>query len=205
MTLEAWASASHGDPVAAGTWILNNKGDAACIAARDQHEIGIEFAAHAASAAEVLGVNVGAPVVVIKDYATGGDPSRGKGMNPEHTANSPTWMLDNWIYSANSSWRIRRIDGEWKKLPAITRGQWGLTQDNFGRMFFNSNSDHLRTDTLPAEYLVRNPFYRSATLSVQPLKDQSVWPSRVNPGVNRGYQEKQLKPGRHSSPPWTGP
>jgi mono/diheme cytochrome c family protein/glucose/arabinose dehydrogenase len=140
------------------------------------------------------GLKPGAPVVVIKDYATAGDPSRGKGMNPEHTANSPTWMLDNWIYSANSSWRIRRIDGEWKKLPAITRGQWGLTQDNFGRMFFNSNSDHLRTDTLPAEYLVRNPFYRSATLSVQPLKDQSVWPSRVNPGVNRGYQEKQLRP-----------
>ena len=35
------------------------------------------------------GLKPGARVVVGKDYARTG--------NPEHTANSPTWMLDNWI------------------------------------------------------------------------------------------------------------
>src|SRR6266511_704748 len=30
--------------------------------------------------------------------------------------------------------------------------------------------------------------------NVQPLKDQSVWPIRVNPGVNRGYQKGELRP-----------
>ena len=131
------------------------------------------------------GLKPGARVVVGKDYARTG--------NPEHTANSPTWMLDNWIYSANFGGRFRRVDDEWKKSLTSSRGQWGLTQDDFGRMYHNSNSDHLRADYLPAEYLVRNPFYRGASFTMQPLKDQAVWPSRVNPGVNRGYQEKQLR------------
>ena len=140
------------------------------------------------------GLKPGPRVLVMTNYASAGDPSRGKAMNPEHTANSPTWMLDNWIYSANVGTRFRRMDDEWKKSPTATRGQWGLTQDDYGRMYHNSNSDHLRADYLPFEYLVRNPFYRGASLSIQPLKDQAVWPSRVNPGVNRGYQEKQLRP-----------
>lgn len=139
------------------------------------------------------GFKAGPRVLLAKDYATAGDPARGKGMNPEHTANSPTWMLDNWIYSANSNVRFKRVDGEWKKSPTSSRGQWGLTQDDFGRLYFNSNSDHLRADYLPPEYLVRNPFYRGVQFSVQPLRDQAVWPGRVNPGVNRGYQEKTLR------------
>ena len=132
------------------------------------------------------GLKPGARVIAAKEYARTG--------NPEHTANSPTWMLDNWIYSANFGGRFRRVDDEWKKSPTSSRGQWGLTQDDFGRMYHNSNSDHLRADYMPAEYLVRNPFYRGASFTIQPLKDQAVWPSRVNPGVNRGYQEKQLRP-----------
>ena len=132
------------------------------------------------------GLKPGPAVTVMTNYA--------RTINPEHTANSPTWALDNWIYSANSGTRFRRVDGEWKKSPTATRGQWGLTQDDFGRLFHNSNSDHLRADYLPAEYLVRNPFYRGAASTIQPLKDQTVWPSRVNPGVNRGYQDKTLRP-----------
>ena len=66
--------------------------------------------------------------------------------------------------------------------------------DDWGRPFYNSNSDQLRTDLVPSEYYFRNPLFRTtAGLMQQPMKDQTVWPARVNPGVNRGYQAGTLK------------
>lgn len=124
--------------------------------------------------------------VVATDY--------GSQANPEHTSNSLTLALDNWIYSANHTSRLREFDGEWRKETTVFRGQWGLTQDNFGRLFYNSNSDQLRYDLVPSAYLARNWNLRSPSgLNIQTAKDQAVWPIRVNPGVNRGYQKGQLR------------
>ncbi|NBV23370.1 MAG: dehydrogenase [Proteobacteria bacterium] len=135
------------------------------------------------------GLKPGKRVLVEKNYAPNGLK------NPEHTGNSPTWFMNNWIISANLTFRYRRVDDDWKRLPTSFRGQWGMTMDDWGRPYYNSNSDQLRTDLVPSEYYLRNPFFRSTSgLNVQPLKDQTVWPARVNPGVNRGYQEKTLKP-----------
>ncbi|MDX1952106.1 MAG: c-type cytochrome [Verrucomicrobiota bacterium] len=117
----------------------------------------------------------------------------GSQVNPEHTSNGLLWGLDNWIYSANHTSRHRFINGNLKEEPTIFRGQWGITQDDHGRLFYNSNSDQLRGDLLPAEYLLRNPGYKSFGGNVQLVKDQAVWPIRVNPGVNRGYQKGQLR------------
>ncbi|MBI3878127.1 MAG: dehydrogenase, partial [Verrucomicrobia bacterium] len=142
------------------------------------------------------GLKPGNRVLVAKDYGKESDPALGTRRNLEHTANGLTWGLDNFIYSANYTAKFRRVEDEWKRFPTSFKGQWGYSQDDFGRPFYNSNSDQLRTDFVPAEYYFRNPYYRaSAGLNIPPLgKDQSVWPSRVNPGVNRGYQEKQLRP-----------
>ena len=141
------------------------------------------------------GLKPGKRVLVDKAYAPSGDPALGTKKNPEHTANSPTWFMNNWIVSANHTFRYRRVDDDWKRSATTFRGQWGLTMDDWGRPFYNLNSDQLRTDLVPSEYYFRNPFYRaSAGLSQQPLKDQTVWPGRVNPGVNRGYQAGILKP-----------
>ena len=135
------------------------------------------------------GFKPGKRVLVDKNFAPAGLK------NPEHTGNSPTWFLNNWIISANHTYRYQRVDGEWKRQPTTFRGQWGMTMDDWGRPFYNSNSDQLRTDLVPSEYYFRNPFFRStAGLNQQPLKDQTVWPGRVNPGVNRGYQSGTLKP-----------
>ncbi|MEI6873280.1 MAG: c-type cytochrome, partial [Verrucomicrobiota bacterium] len=74
------------------------------------------------------------------------------------------------------------------------RGQWGLTQDNFGRIYFNSNSDFLRTNPLPESLASRNPnFPSTAGLGFQVLKDQTTWPGHPTPGVNRGYDLKTLR------------
>ncbi|PYI88975.1 MAG: dehydrogenase [Verrucomicrobia bacterium] len=112
----------------------------------------------------------------------------------EHNANGLLWALDNWIYSANYRTRFRNTDGHWQRQPTALRGQWGITQDDFGRLFYNTNPEQLRCDLAPDYYLSRNPNYRSpAGLNVQPVKDQSTWPIRVNPGVNRGYRGGQLR------------
>ena len=82
-------------------------------------------------------------------YASQDDPKLGRKANPEHASNSPTWALDNWIYSANHTWRYRWTPGgtnAWVKEPTQFRGQWGLSQDNQGRLYHNSNSDQLRAD-----------------------------------------------------------
>jgi len=132
--------------------------------------------------------------LIANDYATEADPKFGPKANVEHSANGLLWALDNWIYSANYTTRFRNTDGTWRRESTEFRGQWGISQDDFGRLVYNSNSDPLRMDLVPSGYLGRNRNYHGAAgLNVQPLKDQSVWPVRVNPGVNRGYQRGQLR------------
>ena len=132
--------------------------------------------------------------VVARDYAVENDPKRGARSNPEHSSNGLYWALDNWIYSANHTVRFRNVTGEWQREPTLNRGQWGMTQDDFGRLFFNSNSDYLRGDLIPSHYANRSPIVPTPPgLNVQIDKNQTVWPGRMNPGVNRGYQPKQLR------------
>jgi putative membrane-bound dehydrogenase-like protein len=133
-------------------------------------------------------------VEIAGDYATQNDPKHGLRSNPEHASNGLMWGMDNWIYSANHTVQFRYEWGQWKRAETHSRGQWGITQDNFGRIFYNSNSDQLRGDLIPAAYLRRNKHYRGAAgASVRLARDQTVWPSRINPGVNRGYRKQTLR------------
>lgn len=132
--------------------------------------------------------------LVAGDYATQDDPKLGARASPEHASNGLLRALDNWIYSANHTTRFRNTDGAWQREPTIFRGQWGISQDDFGRLFYNSNEDPLRADFVPSQYLNRNPNYRNAAgANVQLYSDKAVWPVRVNPGVNRGYRPGQLR------------
>jgi glucose/arabinose dehydrogenase/mono/diheme cytochrome c family protein len=111
--------------------------------------------------------------------------------NPEHTANGLMWALDNWIYSANHTTRFRYDRGHWRRERTSFRGQWGITQDDVGRLYYNNNSEPLRMDVLPAEYLRRNPhLVAPAGVNVELAKAQDVpvWPGRITLGVNRGYK-----------------
>src|SRR5262249_39073051 len=105
------------------------------------------------------------------------------------------WSLDNWIYSADHTTRFRNTDGDWKREPTITRGQYGLAQDDFGRLVYNSNQDQFRMDLIPSAYLRRNPYYRqSEGLNVDPIGDQTTRPAHMPPAVNRGYSKAILRP-----------
>jgi mono/diheme cytochrome c family protein/glucose/arabinose dehydrogenase len=113
---------------------------------------------------------------------------------PEHMANSPTWCLDNWVYSANHALRYRLKDGKWVSEVFSSRGQWGLSQDDYGRLFYNFNSDFLRANFVPENLAKRNPnFPATASTGVQVMKDQTCWPSHPTPGVNRGYEAAALR------------
>lgn len=128
------------------------------------------------------------------NYAAEANPLLGTRMNVEHSANSLTWAMDNWIYSANYPIRFRNTAGVWDRGTTVSRGQWGLSQDNYGRLYSNSNSDQLRVDLVPAEYLSRNANFANAQgANVRLGPSQEVWPGRINPGVNRGYQAGQLR------------
>ncbi len=109
--------------------------------------------------------------------------------NVEASPNGLLWGKDNWLYNASYVWRWRmNAGGEWRREPVPSVGQWGLTQDDFGRRFYNSNSDQLRGDFISSHFVGgldrRLPLYG---VNFQVATDQSTFPIRPNTGVNRGY------------------
>ena len=48
--------------------------------------------------------------------------------------------LDNWLYSAKSNRRLRLVEGRLVEEPTLFRGQWGITQDDEGQLYYNTNS-----------------------------------------------------------------
>ncbi len=135
--------------------------------------------------------------VVADDYGVATDPKRPEIANPERAPNSLRWALDNWIYSTAYTKKFRYVGGRWESAPTIFRGQWGLSEDDFGRLYYNSNSDHLRADVIPSHYLGRNPNYpRAAGTNVLVPANQLVWPARVTPGTNRAYRPETMREGK---------
>jgi mono/diheme cytochrome c family protein/glucose/arabinose dehydrogenase len=135
--------------------------------------------------------------IVATDYGVRTDPKRPHLANPERAPNSLLWAHDNWIHSAAYTRKFRRVNGAWETGTTAFRGQWGLTQDDWGRLYYGSNSDFLRVDVIFADYLARNPHYpRLAGTNVNGADNQLVWPARVNPGINRGYRPEMLRDGK---------
>jgi mono/diheme cytochrome c family protein/glucose/arabinose dehydrogenase len=110
--------------------------------------------------------------------------------NP-HAAQSTVFRsLDNWLYTAKAGLRLRSFEGKWVIQPYVnSRAQWGLAQDNVGRLYYASNGDHLRADLVPAHYFQRNPNYDGTYgVDVRLPADQVTWPQGPTPGVNRRAQ-----------------
>ncbi len=140
--------------------------------------------------------------VVDPDYAPGG--------SVEHKTNTMLYGLDNWYYNARSDTRYQVLAHEsavptgaeeiyrnrhWKLVRAGTeyRGQWGLSMDDYGRLYHNGNSSPVHGEYLLPNALARNPgFWPDA--AAHAIGEYRVYPSRMNPGVNRGYMEGVLVP-----------
>jgi len=114
--------------------------------------------------------------------------------NPEHAPNSLVLGMDNWLYVANHGRRYRQIMGTWVSEPSARGGQWGQSQDEWGRLAFNYNSSAVHVNVLPPAAAVRNPALgRSPGVNLATSSDRRVFPSRINPGVNRGYRKGTLR------------
>ena len=76
--------------------------------------------------------------------------------NLEHQNGGLVWNLDNWIYPTRDNLRYKYKNG---KLVADTLidnmiGQWGMTNDNYGRLFYSEAGPGL-----PAVQIQQNPAY----------------------------------------------
>lgn len=127
----------------------------------------------------------GKKVLVDGAYTMGG--------NVEHWPNGLYRALDNWIYSANSIKRYRKAGDKWLIEKTFDRGQWGISQDDAGRLYYNNNSFNLLGDYFSPQLGAANANQkRVAGFNEKIVSDNRVYPARPTPGVNRGYLKGTL-------------
>lgn len=94
--------------------------------------------------------------------------------NLEHQNGGFLWNLDNWIYPSRDNLRYKYKNG---KLLADTLvdnmiGQWGMTSDNYGRLFYSEAGPGL-----PAVQIQQNPAYGALNFVDQYTEDfTKPWP-----------------------------
>ncbi|WP_353720395.1 c-type cytochrome [Dyadobacter sp. 676] len=121
------------------------------------------------------------------------DPKYTEGGNVEHQPNGLLRAMDNWIYNAKSDKRYRRIGGKWVIEHTHFRGQWGICQDNYGRLYYNNNSQNLLGDYFPAGFGAWNRNQKGvAGYNEKAVANNKVYPLHPTPGVNRGYMKNVL-------------
>lgn len=120
--------------------------------------------------------------------------------NVEVNANGLYWAIDNRMYTAGigADLYLELEDGAVRTGPSIARGQWGLTQDDAGRIYRNHNESVVHVDLVPTPYYARNPDLLRTRGSHERLIDvdgevNTVWPARRTPGTNRAYQHGVLR------------
>jgi len=121
----------------------------------------------------------GTPKVVDERYASGG--------NVEHKPNGLMLGIDNWLYNSKSATRYKWINGNLISEPTSNRGQWGITKDDFGRIFHNSNSTLLVADQTLPNLLIGNQSVKNKPKMDTRVGSNAVYPGRVTPGLNRAY------------------
>lgn len=123
------------------------------------------------------------------DYGVGDDNT-----SVEHLENALMQGLDNWLYNSKSGRRLKIVDGELHEQEGYFRGQWGISKDDQGRLYYNNNSNWVTADFFMAEDLVQGLAYEPLPGLKQVLNaSEEVFTVRVNPGVNRAYLDGTLR------------
>ncbi|TLV02216.1 DUF7133 domain-containing protein [Dyadobacter luticola] len=110
--------------------------------------------------------------------------------NLEHQRSGLDWNIDNWIYMAVDPVRFRYKKGMLvaDSIPSGSSGQWGLTHDNYGRLYFSSAGGET-----PALGFQINPVYGRMEFDDQYSEEfNAVWPIIKTPDVEGGL--KRLRP-----------
>jgi glucose/arabinose dehydrogenase/mono/diheme cytochrome c family protein len=115
------------------------------------------------------------PVFEHKDKAFG---------NVEHQRSGLDWNMDNWIYVTTDPVRFKYTNGELKvdSLVSGSNGQWGLTHDNYGRLFFSRAASGMAATGFQI-----NPSYGQLDFeNATPPDFAEAWPIIKTPDVNGG-------------------
>ena len=118
----------------------------------------------------------------------------------EHNENSLWWGFDNWLHTSEGTTLLRwRPGNTFEVQHTLSRGQWGVTHDDAGRIFRNTNESVLHVDYVPTPYYARNPNLLRTRGAYESLAGPDrevnrVWPAHATPGVNRGYIFNVLGP-----------
>ncbi|MHA4808663.1 DUF7133 domain-containing protein [Flavitalea flava] len=106
--------------------------------------------------------------------------------NLEHQKSGLVWNIDNRIYVTYNPvrYRFRNDKLEADSLTNPPGGQWGLGQDDYGRLFFSAAGSET-----PALNFQLNPEYGQDNLDKQ-LEDnfEAVWPIIATPDVQGGQE-----------------
>jgi mono/diheme cytochrome c family protein/glucose/arabinose dehydrogenase len=114
--------------------------------------------------------------------------------DPQNNANGFDWGLDNRLYTAGvTTVDLRLKHGAFEVRETLQRGEWGVTHDDAGRTYRNTNESALHVDLVPTAYYARNPDLLRTRGSYERLATDEnglnvVWPVRPNRGTNRAYQ-----------------
>lgn len=112
--------------------------------------------------------------------------------NMEHQRSGLDWNLDNWMYLTYDPIRFRYTNGTIKvdTLVSGSNGQWGVTHDNYGRIFYSRAGGEI-----PAIGFQINPVYGTLDFGDQYSASFSeVWPLMATPDVQGG--PLRLRPDR---------
>lgn len=111
------------------------------------------------------------------------NPNR-RGGNLEHQQSGLLWNLDNWVYTTYNPIRFKFKGGEVlvDSLDGMPRGQWGLTQDDMGIMYYSTagGENPAYGFQQPAVYGDYSPPERLSPDFIQP------WPIVGTPDVQGG-------------------
>jgi glucose/arabinose dehydrogenase/mono/diheme cytochrome c family protein len=110
--------------------------------------------------------------------------------NLEHQKSGLIWNIDNKIYVTVENARYSYDNGQIKRefLPEGPGGQWGLTNDDYGRLYFSAAGSET-----PALSFQQNPAYGRLDFKDQFNDEfQAVWPIISTPDVQGGVS--RLRP-----------
>jgi glucose/arabinose dehydrogenase len=107
--------------------------------------------------------------------------------NLEHQRSGLDWNLDNWIYVTVDPVRFRYVKGQLKAdtLVSGSNGQWGLTHDNYGRLFFSRGGG----ENAGSGFQI-NPVYGQLEFSDAYIDSTfgAVWPIIKTPDIQGGLK-----------------
>lgn len=100
--------------------------------------------------------------------------------NMEHQRSGLDWNIDNWMYMTYEPIRIRYRNDK-LEVDSIynSGGQWGITHDNYGRLYYSSAGGEI-----PVQDFQINPVYGKLNFKDNfDAEFQQVWPIMATPDV----------------------